>query len=216
MKRKVLVTIGVIALAVLGFAGYRVYDTRLSRDNVVAAVKDSMQLLRESLAAEVAGNGELDVDKRAAAADVNVSRLRNMKTSRVTALADAADDVLVTSREIMRRQVALERGYRNLLASSDLLVRHIQADRGANDWTREAVRLKGAVDKDLRDYRIAVESYGTLLESFPASQARLASYLPPASLIEDDLLRQARQHALDVYTRVDQNTKRVSTIKAYH
>ncbi|MGZ5260996.1 MAG: hypothetical protein ACXWC0_25540, partial [Burkholderiales bacterium] len=78
--------------------------------------------------------------------------------------------------------------------------------------TREAVRMKGVVDKDLRDYRIAVESYSTLLESFPASQARLAPYVAPTLLIDPKLMKDARQQALDAYAGADQNIKRVVNI----
>jgi hypothetical protein len=72
--------------------------------------------------------------------------------------------------------------------------------------------MKGVVDKDLRDYRIAVESYSTLLESFPASQGRLAPYVAATLLIDPKLMNDARQQALDAYAGADQNIKRVVNI----
>lgn len=215
MKKKALVPAAMLAVAVAAFAAYKVYDTHTTQLRVIALVKDATERLRATLSAQAAGDPGPVVEAHLTATDAHVSALRSMKTASLTPLADAADDALVTSREIMRRQLAMDQGRKRLALSFDTLSRHIRSDRGRNDWTREAVRMKGVVDKDLRDYRIAVESYSTLLESFPASQAKVAPFLEPALLIDEKLLKNARQRALDAYADRDQTIKRVSTLQAY-
>ncbi|MDB5924337.1 MAG: hypothetical protein JWN13_3273 [Betaproteobacteria bacterium] len=212
MRRNGLVVAAGVALIVLTIASYKVYDAQATRINVIALVSDTMERLKAALAAQAAGTPMVDVQAHATAAEAHVAALRNMNTSSVTRLADAADDALVASREIMRRQANIDRSRNGLVSSLDLLARHLKSNRSSNDWTREAVRMKGAVDKDLRDYRIAVESYATLLESFPASQARLAPYVAPTLLIDPKLMKDARQQALDAFEGADQNIKRVANI----
>jgi hypothetical protein len=215
MKKKALVVVAMLVLVAAMFAAYKVYDTHTTQLRVIALVKDATQRLRATLSAQAAGNSDTVVQAHFTATDAHVSALRNMKTASLTPLADAADDALVTSREIMRRQVAIDQARKRLATSFDTLARHIKSDRGRNDWTREAVQMKGAVDKDLRDYRMAVESYSMLLESFPASQAKVAPYVEPALLIDEKLLGNARQRALDAYADTDQTIKRISTLQAY-
>jgi hypothetical protein len=215
MKKKALIPAALLAVAVAAFAAYKVYDTHTTQLRVIALVKDTTERLRTLLSAQSAGNAAPVVEAHLSATDAHVSALRNMKTASLTPLADAADDALVTSREIMRRQLGMDQARKRLALSFDTFARHIRSDRGRNDWTREAVRIKAAVDKDLRDYRIAVESYSTLLESFPTSQAKVAPFLEPSLLIDEKLLRNARQRALDSYADTDQSIKRVSTLQAY-
>jgi hypothetical protein len=215
MKKQALVMAAMLVLVAAAFAAYKVYDTHTAQLRVVALLKDATERLRATLSAQARGDSGSAVQAHFTATDSHVSTLRSMKTASLMALADAADDALVTSREIMRRQVAIDQARKRLTTSFDTLVRHIKSDRGRNDWTREAVQMKGAVDKDLRDYRMAVESYSTLLESFPASQAKVAAYIEPKLLIDEKLLGNARQRALDAYADTDQTIKRVSTLQAY-
>ena len=215
MKRNALVLVAVVTLVVLGLVSYRIYDAQLTRIKITALLSDDMERLKGALQAQAKGVAVADAEAHATAAEAHVAALRSLKTSSVTHLADAADDALVASREIMRRQVNIERSRRGLLLGVDSLSRHMRTDHGAKDWPREAIRIKGSVDKDLRDYRIAVESYATLLDSFPASQARLAPFVPPSLLIEPGLISDARQQALDAYKSTDQNIKKVVDISAY-
>ena len=101
-----------------------------------------------------------------------MTELRNMDTARLRPLADAADDYLVTGREILRRQADIKRSSERLSASLQAFAQHMQADRGMATWPDEAVRLRHSVDQDFRAYRIAVESYAALLETLPCIAAQ--------------------------------------------
>jgi hypothetical protein len=215
MKNKALVAAAIVATIMLAVASYKVYEIHTIRSSVVALLKDASEHLRPALVSQVAGGDGADVEAHAAATETHVSTLRNMRTSSLRGLADAADDALVTSREIMRRHVDMKNARARLSLGLETLAAYVKSDRGASDWTREAVRLKSLVDKDFRDYKIAVESYASLLDAFPSSQAKLAPYVDAALLIDEKLIRDARRQALDAYAGTDQNVRRVSTLQSY-
>ena len=214
MRRRLLWVAALFALLVFAVAAFKIYQAHTTRARVLALLTQAVDALKSSLNAEVNGK-PIDVAAELSATETRVSTLRSLDTSSVTALADAADDALITTREIMRRQVNIDRSRRAVSVDIEQLARHLKADRGAKDWTREAVRIKGALDKDLREYRISVDSYATLLDSFSASQARLAPYLAHTGPIDEKLLKEARQQALDGLAVADQNTKRVGTLNDY-
>jgi hypothetical protein len=60
-----------------------------------------------------------------------------------------------------------------------------------------------------------VESYASLLDGFPASQAKVARYVGRDAIIGDKLLADAREQALNGYARMDQNVKRISALQPY-
>jgi hypothetical protein len=216
-KKYALITAVAIVIGVLAIASYRTYQMRTARGAIIALANDSAGHLRAALTAEVAGEPAGDLEAHTATAAAHLTKLRSTNTSALRPLADAVDDALLTTREIMRRQLDMQQARARLSTSLDALAEHIRSDRGSNNWTREAVRLKALVDKDFRDYRIAVEAYATLLASFPETQAKLAPHVAPVSalLIEDKLVSGARQHALEAYERTESNVKRISTLPAY-
>jgi hypothetical protein len=214
MKKNALRVAAVVAFGLLTMATFKVYDMQTTRTRIVALISDATDRLRTTLSAR--GRGSMgDFASHASALDAQLAALRAMDTASMRRLADAADDALVTSREIVRRDAEMHRLHRSLTLNVDQLRQHMKSDRGAASWTREAVRLKSAVDKDSRDYKIAVESYASLLESYPASQAKLAPYVRPELLIGEKLLSEARQQALDAYAGEDQNVRRVTAIQSY-
>ena len=76
------------------------------------------------------------------------------------------------------------------------------------------MQLKAIPDKDLRDYRIATQSYASLLASLAQSQARISPHVDPRYLIPDKLIADARSHALDAFAKADENMKTVANIGA--
>jgi hypothetical protein len=214
MRRKLLWVAALFALLVFAVAAFKIYQTHTTRARVLALLTQAVEALQSTLDAQVNGR-PVELARELGAAETRVSTLRSLDTSSVTALADAADDALITTREIMRRQVNIERSRAAVSLDIEQLARHLQTDRGAKDWTRDAVRIKGALDKDLREYRISVESYATLLDSLSTSQARLAPYLAHTRPVDEKLLKEARQQALDGFALADQNTKRVGTLNDY-
>jgi hypothetical protein len=215
MKKNALVVAAVVAIAILALASYKIYEINTTRSRVMALLKSANETLTPALLAQASANPVDDIEARVAATESHLATLRGLRTSSVGRLADAADETLHSTREILRRHMAIAHARTRLAQSSEALSTHIQSDHGAADWTQQAMRLKNTVDKDSRDYRIAVESYASLLASFPESQAKLAPYVDRALLVDPALLAKARQHALDAHASVEQNVKRISTLKAY-
>ena len=206
--------IAALLVAIVGLSVwvYHVYQKRTTREATLSAVRDSGERLRKALAPSTE-NGIPDFERDAAAVDAHVAALRARDTAAIRPLADAADDYLITAREILRRAAAMQGAEARLAKNLDALTQHIQTDQGRADWPQSAVRLRADVDRDFRDYRIAAESYGPLVESLPKSQARIAPYIHGALLLDDKTVRDARQRALDGLARTEENVKKVARLR---
>lgn len=130
-------------------------------------------------------------------------------------LADAADGYLITAREIVRRRAAMERSREAHSASLAALRQHLASDRGAAAWTKQAVPFKSAVDRDLREFRIASESYASLVDTLPEAQAKIAPHVNAAWLADEQTIARARAHALDALARTDENTRQATRLDQY-
>lgn len=212
MRGNVKVIIAGIVVLVLCVWGYSLYDAHSKRAAMLAMVKNSAERLRTALSAKAAD--AIDFDAHARAVDAHVTALRGMSAGASVELRDAADGHLVTVREILRRQHAMRGAREGLAKSTEALGVHIQTDRGAADWTRQAVTLKSSVDRDLRDYRIATESYASLLDTLPAAQAKLAPHVNAAWLADEKTIRDAKAAALDALARTEENTKQATQLDA--
>lgn len=131
-----------------------------------------------------------------AAADGHLQKLRGLNTSSMLALGEAADDYVLTVREILRRLAASHRSQLEFAQSSQALLEHMRADRGGASWVGEAVRLKDRVEKDFSDHKAAAEALVHLLVSFPAAQAAIALHVKTLlPLFDAELLDAASQRA---------------------
>src|SRR5688572_29862438 len=172
MQNKLRIAAVVVAALVLAVGTWLAYEKYSRRNHVIAMVKDAAARLDTVLQAQLRDDPKVDLEAHATALEGYASTLKRMNTGSFTPLADAADDYLVTAREIARRSVEMQRARRALDSSLPALSAHIRSDRGAAAWTGDAMRLKQTLDRDFRDYRIAFEAYRTLLDSFQASQAK--------------------------------------------
>ena len=211
MKRNAVVVAMIAVVLVLGVWVYKTYQKNATRNAVLTSVKDTSERLRAAVASTPAQE-PVDFDAHVRAVEVRAAALRERDTSALRPLADAADDYLVTAREILRRRAAMHSSRERLTKSAEDLSRHVQADRGAAAWTQEAVRLREPVIRDLREYRIASESYSTLLESLAASQAKIAPYVPEALLLDPKAVKDARESALDALARTEENVRQVARL----
>jgi hypothetical protein len=202
----------VVASIILIVGTYLAYEKYTRRNHVVAMVTDTAARLRAALQAPASEGGGTRADSHAAAADARVTALRRMNASSFRPLADAADDYLVTAREILRRIEDIQNIRTRFASSLDALNAHVKGDRGRADWTKEAVRLKDALDKDARDYRIAVDSYSSLLQSFPASQLKIAPFVEHETLIDDETVERARKRTLDAFAAAEQNVRQAANL----
>jgi hypothetical protein len=193
----------IIALAALvavaaGWWGYGEHQKREQRKSIVALLSDTGAQLRAGLSAMDGGPDAVrKLDEQTAGADRNLSALKSMDASRQSALAEAADDYLLTGREILKRLAAVQR-YRQLLSESlQALVGHMRADDHSGAWVQQAVKAHERAKKDHRDLALATGALDKLLQSLPDSQKKIAPYVEAGVLIGDDAIAAARARALD-------------------
>jgi hypothetical protein len=201
IRAKVLLAalVAVVAGSAFGYWGVAGYEQRERRDDIVWLVQDTSLRLRTALASEpaaaIADDSEVlrSFYEHAVAVDGHLQKLRNMDASNAGNLADAADDYLLTSREILLRRASSQR-YR-VRFSGDLqqLRNHMRADNRSGAWITAAVRAKERVEEDYRDFRITSNALVTLLDAFPAAQARIAPHVNAAHLIDDAVVAKARE-----------------------
>jgi hypothetical protein len=206
-SRKITIIVAVAAALVaagVGYWAYRAYQHRELQKAVSALLKAGSSAMRDALRIEAAP-ATADraplvsrVEEHAATAERTLQGLQGLDGKRDRALVDAADDYLLSLREILKRQAASHRHHLLLLESGQALRHHFRSDDRSGAWVTAAVKLKERAERDHRDYRLAVSTYIQLLDRFPASQAKVASYLEPALLIDDATLAQARRGALEI------------------
>lgn len=199
MNNRTLIIAG--ALVVVAALGLWMFKQHSDRSVVLSGVKDTGTRLRETLAIEAgpvaAINAETvrKLDEHVAAAERNRSALKRLDAADKQALVDVADEYLVTGQEIIRRQATAHRSRLLLAGSLQALRAHFRADRGAASWVREAVRLRVPVEKHYGDYAMAVETFDKLLESLPASQAKVAALVGGMPIAEENLIAEARKRS---------------------
>ena len=193
--------IAAVALVVAVALGYWAYGTHRKNETGkvgMALAQETAKHLQEALSTEpgrASTETEQAIADYAAAASRNLEALKRLDAAGNQALVDALDDYLLTSREILGRQAAAYRFRRQLLASTQALRDHMRADNRTGAWVREAVQGKERVEKDYRDYLGAAEALDKLLESFPASLAKLASRSGTAPLVDDKRVAEARKRS---------------------
>jgi predicted negative regulator of RcsB-dependent stress response len=212
------ILIAAVALAVAAALGYWAYGAKKKSDvgrTAMALAQETARHLQDALVADpVRPSSETAqaVGEYAAAASRNLETLKRLDAAGSQPLVDALDDFLLTSREILARQAAGLRFRRQLLGSSQALREHMRADNRTGAWVREAVQHKDRVEKDYRDYASAAEALDKLLESFPASVARLASRSKAAPLVDEKLIAEARKRSS---VALKQATEEVEKIRQF-
>lgn len=207
--------------AAAGYWAHGVYTRTQVRKTVVALVTDTSQRVRSALAGTAAGTPAArfeqaaEIDTHTARVERNYSDLRRLDPAVAGPIAEAADDYILTIREILRRIAISDRARLNLAVNSAALHDHMRSDRGEATWPREAVRLKGRVEQDYRDYRLAAQALAGLLDSLPASQARVAPHVGPAVLIELSLVTSARAAVLETTSRLAAAVEKLSNLEAH-
>lgn len=213
MKRNATVFALIAAVLVLSVWVYKAYQKNTTRTAVLASVKDTGERLRAAITSTA--DAPVDYEAHARAVEAHAAALRGRDTSAVQALADAADDYLVTVREILKRRAAMQSSRESVEKSLQAFTEHMQSDRGRAAWTQQAVALRVPLERDQREYRIASESYVTLLESLPASQVKIAPYAGEAVLLDPKALKAAQASTLDALARTEENVRKVARLEPY-
>jgi len=214
--------LGLAALLVasaLGYWGVSAYRKGQLQKAVTALVKDSSERLQAALAVETeaapAAGMVRKLDDQAQEVDKHVIELRGMSASPNLALVDAAGEYLLTVRQILRNQAASHRYHIQVSASERALREHMRtSDRRSGTWIKEAVRAKDRMEKDYFDYRLSVDAFGRLLESYPATRSKLALQVGAGLLPEEAVVANARKRALVNSRRVAADVERARQLAA--
>lgn len=222
-KAKAVVAIfaAVLAGSAFGYWGYGEYRAYELRSEVTELVKDTSLRLRDALSVEPSSMsadnpGALNkLYDHAVAVDSHLQKLRGVDATPAGALADAADDFVLTGREILVRHASSQRIRLKLSGSLQVLQNHMRADDRTGSWVTQAVRAKEQVEEDYRDYRVVSNALGKLLESFPASRRTIAPHVEAAFLIDESLVNEARQRVLDTSRQTAREIEKIANLNAY-
>jgi hypothetical protein len=209
-----------LLVALVGYWGYGEYNKRQLPRTVSALVRDASLRLQDALKRDsdaAAANPESArrLDQHVDAVNGHLLKLRAMDTAAIEGFAAAADDYLLTTREILRRRASDYR-YRMALSESTRALRdHMRSDNHTGAWVTHAVQMKDRMEADYRDYRLTTEALATLLELFPDSRARLVPYMDPALLADESVVSAARSRALESFRKKTADVERVGQLSAY-
>ena len=210
----------VIASA-LGYWGVSAYRKGQLQKAVTALVKDSSERLQASLAVETEAVHEDaarmvgKLDDQAQEVDKHVIELRGISASPNRALVDAAEEYMLTVRQILRNQAASHRYRIQVSASEQALREHMRtANRRSGRWIQEALRAKDRMEKEYFDYRLSVDAFGRLLESYPATRMKLALQVGADLLADEAAAAAARRRALDSARRLADEVERARQLAA--
>jgi len=216
--------LGVAALMIasaLGYWGVSAYRKGQLQKAVTALVKDSSERLQAALAVETEAVHEDaarmvgKLDDQAQEVDKHVIELRGMSASPNRALVDAAEEYLLTVRQILRNQAASHRYRIQVLSSERALRDHMRtASRRSGTWIQEALRAKDRMEKEYFDYRLSVDTFGRLLESYPATRSKLALQVGAGLLVDEAVAANARKRALATSRRVADDVERARQLAA--
>ena len=211
-----------LALAVaLAYWGYRSYARSQLQKAVVELVRDSSERLQAAFAVETGAAAEdssrtvTKLDDLAQEVDKHVIELNRMSASPNRPLVDAAEEYLLTIRQILRNQAASHRYHAQVAASDRALREHMRSsNRRSGAWIQEAVRSKERLEKNYFDYRLSAEALGRLLDSYPETRKKLALHVSAAALADETAARNARRRALENLKRVADAVERARQLAA--
>jgi hypothetical protein len=220
-KKIALLLAALLAASAFGYWGYSTYRKRDLKGTVVDLVKDTSLRLRDALNIET-GPQSADrpevvrkLDDHMLEVDKHLMELRGNSSSPNRALTDAADGYLLTARQILREQAASHRYRIEFSGSMQALLAHMRtANRRSAFWINEAIRAKDRVEKDYFSYKLAVETFDRLLESYPDARAKLALHVDAALLIEPALAREARKRELETSKQAASEMERARQLAA--
>jgi hypothetical protein len=204
------------ALGAWGVSAYR--KTQLHKA-VAALVRDSSERLEAALALSPEAASAQTVarlDEQAQEVDKHLIELRDTSASSDRALAAAAEEYLLTVRQILREQAASHRYGIQVAATEGKLREHMRgAGRRTKAWIDEAVGAKDRMEKSYFDYRVSSEALDRLLASYPPTRKKMAAQLR-VPLLDDDAAEAARKRIAAASRRVAANVEQARQLAAVH
>jgi hypothetical protein len=202
---------GLIALLIasaLGYWGVSAYRKSQLQKSVTALVGDSSRRLEAALALEADAASESSpqtvgkLDEHAQEVDRHVAELRDLGDSGNRQLLAAADDYLLTVRQILRQQAASHRYRLQVVASETALREHMRAaGRRSGPWIDQAVRLKERMERNFFDYRVSAEALERQFASYPSARKGLSAQVG-GPLLSDEVVGNARKRASAAFKRI--------------
>ena len=217
-KTAVFGLVALIAVSALGYWGLGAYRKSQQQKAVSALIGDSTRRLDSALALEKETESSPQtvgkLDEQVQDVDRHVIELHDLGDSPNRALAAAADDYLLTVRQILRQQAASHRYRLQLTASEDDLRGHMRtAGRRSGSWIEDAVRLKDRMERNYFDYRVSAEALQRLLGEYPAARKSVAAQLA-LPLLTDEAVEEARGRTAANLKRISASVERARQLAA--
>ncbi|HET9707377.1 MAG TPA: hypothetical protein VFP39_03640 [Gemmatimonadales bacterium] len=202
------------ALAVWGVTAYRKNQQHKA---VAVLVRDSSERLEAALALNPEGASPQTVaklDEQAQEVDKHLIELRDTSASSDRALGAAAEEYLLTVRQILREQAASHRYGIQVAATEGKLREHMRgAARRSKAWIDEAVSAKDRMERSYFDYRVSSEALDRLLASYPPTRKKMAAQLR-APLASDEAVEAARKRIAAASKRVGAGVEQARQLAA--
>lgn len=205
-----------VAVSSLGYWALSAYRKSDLQKAVTAVVRDSSDRMKAAFAIQTeTAQTVARLDDHAQEVDKHLIELRGLRASANRPLVDAADEYLLTVRQILRNQAASHR-YRVQMAASDKALRdHMRTSvRRTPPWIQEALRAKDRLERDYLDYRLSVEAYDRLLEALPETRKRLAPLVGAGAVADTTAIADARRRALENLKRAAGEVERARQLAA--
>jgi len=223
MTRTTAFAVAVLLLAsALGYWGVSAYRKAQQQKAVSALVGDASRRLETALALETEASAASSqqtvgkLDEQAQEVDRHVMELHDMSRGPNPALISAADDYLLTVRQILRQHAASHRYRLQVAASETALREHMgAAGRRSGAWIDEAVRMKDRMERNYFDYRVSAEALQRLLAAYPESRKKMVAQLG-MPLLADEAVEDARRRAAATLKRVTASVDQARQLAAVH
>ena len=220
--RTVVAILGVAgASSAFGYWGYGELKTHQLREEIVNIVRDTSERMRIALTTPLppAAIDNPAMLRRlyddAETVDAYFRRMKREDLAPLPELAGAADDYLLTSREILLRWASSQRYRLKLSASIQALENHLRADDRTGTWVTEAIRAKERVEEDYRDYARTMNALNTLLDSFPAARDKMIAQVDATLLTDTQLVAAVRTDVAAAASRAIEEMERIRQLRTY-
>jgi len=219
-RRAVFALAAILIVSGLGYWGVGAYRNAQMQKGVSALVSDSSRRLEAALALEAeAGSASSPqtvgkLDEHAQEVDRHVIELHDFGESRNRALVSAADEYMLTVRQILRQQAASLRYRLQVTASETALREHMRTSgRRSAAWIDEAVRAKDRMERNFFDYRVSAEALERLLASYPSARKGIAAQIG-VPLLPDEVVADARRRSSVNLKRITTNVEQARQLAA--
>ena len=210
-----------VAIVWLAYWGYSQHRKHVLPGIMIALVHDASTRLADALRGEIDSSSHdagilSTLERHAIATDQSLLKLRDIDAAPVEDLAAAADEYLLTAREILRRRAA-EYRYRGQVADSIVSLRaHMRTDNRTGAWIAQAVRHKNQLEADFRRYRITIAALAELLKGYGGSRARMATHVGASRLWDEQAAIAARTRISGAFGTISGEVERAGQLNAYH